>query len=130
MKKAFRLAAIAIVAMAMTTACGGNAEEVTVDSLPVEDTTPVEVVDTTAVEEVVEEVVAETPAKKTTTKKEEKKAPKAEITIDPTNTQKSAEGLTIKSGDAKINIQKGGKVSVDTKNINADSKSGTLTIKK
>lgn len=67
MKKVFRLAAIAIVAMAMTTACNNNAPEEVVEDTIVEEVVEDTVIDT-VVEEVVEEPVVETPTKPATKK--------------------------------------------------------------
>ncbi|MCR5445064.1 MAG: hypothetical protein K6E96_05225 [Bacteroidales bacterium] len=73
MKKMFRLAALAITVVALTTACKSKAVEEPIDTTPI-DTMPLieEVIDT--VEEVAEEVVAEPtkPVKKTVAKKETK----------------------------------------------------------
>ena len=64
MKKYFRLAAIAVVAMALTVACKSKAENA--EDTIVEDTVAIEEVVEEAIDTVAEELVAE-PVKKTTT---------------------------------------------------------------
>ena len=79
MKKYFRLAAIAVVAMALTVACKSKAENA--EDTIVEDTVAIEEVVEEVIDTVAEELVAE-PVKKTTT---------------TTTAKKADEGMTLKA---------------------------------
>ena len=107
MKKVIRLAAIALAAMALTTACNNNAEEAT-------DTMPVDTIDTIdTIEEVVEDttpIVDVTPApatKKAAAKPAAKKEePKVTINTDPA-AQGDKSGLTINTKKGSLTATKG-----------------------
>ncbi len=102
MKKYFQLAAIAVVALALTVACKSKPAEEPIDTTPVVE----EIVDT-VVEEVAEEVVEEVvePVKQAA-KKVEKKAEKQltetkEATMD---TKANAQGRMAQKEAAKMNL--------------------------
>lgn len=106
MKKVIRLAAIAIVAMAMTTACNNNAEQVedtvNTDTVAV-DTTPVEepVVDTPVVEE-----TPAAPKAKATKPAAKKEEAKVTINTDP-KAQGDKSGLTVSTKKGDLTVTKG-----------------------
>ncbi|GEM_PF-3781660 len=93
MKKSFKLAAIALTAMAMMTACNNNAAEEVVDSTLIEGPVAEEVIDTPIQEPVVEEAQpVQTQTKKAPAKKKEE--PKVE----------EKKGLTIEVGNSQVEV--------------------------
>ena len=113
MKKVFRSLALALVVMAMTTACNNNTEETPLDTMPIEvaaiDTTPV--VDTVVMEEETP-APAPAPAKKKTTAKKQQPKPATPVSTE----KKQDDGITITTGTASIKMKKGddGKLSGET----------------
>lgn len=128
MKKVIRLAAIAIVAMAMTTACNNNAEEA-VDTTPVADTIDTTIVDSAVIDTPVVEEETPAPAKKATVKKKEE--PK--VTVNTTPTAEGKKGITISNGKTNLTVTKGEngmKADVNTNPEANAPKTNKLTIKK
>lgn len=120
MKKAFKLAAIALCAGAMMVACNNNAtEEVALDTMPAIDTT---VVDTVVTDTVVEEAPvaetpapakAKTPAKKQKTKVEEVKEGIQTVKAVSLQTKKNVQEVTDE-------LQKGGEGSIAVGSTKSD----------
>lgn len=111
MKRNFRFAAVSLTAMALMAACNNNApEEVALDTLPAVDTTVVEeVIDTVIEEAPVEEAqpVKAVKAVKKAVKKEAKKAENNVITVN-TNAKKDVQKVTneLKKGEGNtVNVQ-------------------------
>ena len=90
MKKCFKMAAIALTAMALMTACNQKAAEEPVDTMPIEEVA-LEEVDTIVEEEPVVEEVTPAPAKKATPAK------KAEV-------KEEKKGLTIEVGETQVEV--------------------------
>lgn len=108
MKRNFRFAAVALTAMALMAACNNNApEEVALDTLPAVDTTVVEEVIDTVIEEAPVEEAQPVKAVKKAVKKEAKKAEKNVITVN-TNIKKDVQKVTneLKKGEGNtVNVK-------------------------
>lgn len=111
MKRNFRFAAVALTAMALMAACNNNApEEVVLDTLPA--------VDTTVVEEVIDTVIEEAPVEeaqpvKAVKKAVKKEAQKAEKTVKAAgaNVKKDVQTVSneLKKGEGNsVNVQNTG----------------------
>lgn len=111
MKRNFRFAAVALTAMALMAACNNNApEEVVLDTLPA--------VDTTVVEEVIDTVIEEAPVEeaqpvKAVKKAVKKEAQKAEKTVKAAgaNVKKDVQTVSneLKKGEgSSVNVQNTG----------------------
>lgn len=118
MKKTFKLAAIALVAMSLMVACKSKTAEVVEDTMPVEEMV-IDTIDT--IEEVVEEVVVEEPVKKVatkTTKKEETPS------IKPTDLNKTGTAEQSAKGGAKKTDQ-----TITPTKVNPDANNAPMTKK-
>lgn len=108
MKRNFRFAAVALTAMALMAACNNNApEEVALDTLPAVDTTVVEEVIDTVIEEAPVEEAQPVKAVKKAVKKEAKKAEKNVVTVN-SNAKKDVQTVTneLKKGEGNtVNVQ-------------------------
>jgi hypothetical protein len=123
MKRNFRFAAVALTAMALMAACNNNApEEVALDTLPA--------VDTTVVEEVIDTVIEEAPVEeaqpvKAVKKAVKKEAQKAEKTV-------KAAGANVKKDVQTVSneLKKGEGNSVNVQNTGAKQNMDPLGTKK
>lgn len=123
MKRNFRFAAVALTAMALMAACNNNApEEVALDTLPAVDTTVVEEVIDTVIEEAPVEEAQPVKAVKKAVKKEAKKAEKNVVTVN-TNIKKDVQTVTNE-------LKKGEGNTVNVKNNSAQKQTDPLGINK
>jgi len=111
MKRNFRFAAVALTAMALMAACNNNApEEVALDTLPAVDTTVVEEVIDTVIEEAPVEEAQPVKAVKKAVKKEAKKAEKTVQAVGM-NAKKDVQTVSneLKKGEGNtVNVQNTG----------------------
>jgi len=111
MKRNFRFAAVALTAMALMAACNNNApEEVALDTLPAVDTTVVEEVIDTVIEEAPVEEAQPVKAVKKAVKKEVKKAEKTVQAVGM-NAKKDVQTVSneLKKGEGNtVNVQNTG----------------------
>ena len=105
MKKTVKVLSLALVAMAFAVACNNNkTPEEPIDTIVPVDTVVEELIDTTAVEEVVvdEPVKQAAPAKK----KAKKEQPKAEVKVDASKmTIKTKNGGSVSAGNGSLTIK-------------------------
>ncbi len=102
MKKAFKMAALAVAVLGLTVACKQKAAE-PIDTIPTEDLTIEAAIDTMPLDTIVEEAASAvaTTAKKTTKKAEPKKEEKKN---DITNVGRNANPGTVTPGTVKTDL--------------------------